>query len=100
MVQSIYSAVVKDVINSITENHSGLESSVISEIQNRWMEEYAFLTGTSLNLNAEETEKIVLPAVTEQAKVCCNIEQIMFRRRKKQNAALYSQPFSLVILCL
>ena len=97
MVQSIYSAVVKDVINSITENHSGLESSVISEIQNRWMEEYASLTGTSLNLNAEETEKIVLPAVTEQAKVCCNIEKIMYRRRKKQKVALYSQPFSLVI---
>lgn len=69
MVQSIYSAVVKDVVNSIAEDRSGLESSVISEIQDRWMEEYTALTGSTLNLSPEEKEKNVQPDETEQTKV-------------------------------
>lgn len=69
MVQSIYSAVVKDVVNSIAEERSGLESSVISEIQDRWMEEYTALTGSTLNLSSEEKEKNAQPDETEQAKV-------------------------------
>lgn len=68
-VQSIYSAVVRDVVSSIAENHSGLESSIINEIQNRWMEEYTALTGNTLNLSTEEKEKNVQPTVMEQAKV-------------------------------
>lgn len=69
VVQSIYSAVVKDVVNSIAEDRSGLESSVISEIQDRWMEEYTALTGSTLNLSPEEKEKNVQPDETEQTKV-------------------------------
>ena len=69
MVQSIYSAVVKDVVNSIAEDRSGLESSVISEIQDRWMDEYTALTGSTLNLSPEEKEKNVQPDETEQTKV-------------------------------
>ena len=69
VVQSIYSAVVKDVVNSIAEDRSGLESSVISEIQDRWMDEYTALTGSTLNLSPEEKEKNVQPDETEQTKV-------------------------------
>ena len=69
VVQSIYSAVVKDVVNSIAEDRSGLESSVISEIQDRWMEEYTALTGSTLNLCPEEKEKNAQPDETEQTKV-------------------------------
>lgn len=69
MVQSIYSAVVKDVVNSIAEDRSGLERSVISEIQDRWMEEYTALTSSTLNLSSEEKEKNAQPDETEQTKV-------------------------------
>lgn len=69
VVQSIYSAVVKDVVNSIAEDRSGLERSVISEIQDRWMEEYTALTSSTLNLSSEEKEKNAQPDETEQTKV-------------------------------
>ena len=100
VVQSIYSAVVKDVVNSIAEDHSGLESSVISEIQNRWMEEYTALAGSTLNLSFEEKERSGQPDEAEQAKVCYISKYLKGRKRRKPKVTLHSPPVSLAILWL
>lgn len=68
-IDSLYSAVVKDVMSSITSQQYELEESLISEIQTQWMNNYSSLAGIQLDLSKSSEEDVAQQEIKQRTKV-------------------------------
>ena len=98
-IDSLYSAVVKDVMSSIASQPYDLEESLISEIQTQWMSNYSSLAGSQLDLSENSEEDVTQQEKKKKTKVVEGWRVLICRSPMSLTVTPHNQHCSLVTSC-
>ena len=98
-IDSLYSAVVKDVMSSIASQQYELEESLISEIQTQWMSNYSSLAGSQLDLSENSEEDVTQQEKKQKTKVVEGWCVLICRSPMLLTVTPHNQHCSLVTSC-